>query len=373
MKPTHLDRGCEPETILIVLPTWVGDFVMATPMLRAVRRRYAAARITFLADANLCELIRGGDWMDEVMTWPARSQRGLLRRPYRALVRACRARRFDLAITLANSFRSALIMRLAGARRRIGYDRDGRGMLLTDRVPVRNRMHGGFIPMPLVAYYADLAEAAGCDRPDDRLELFTTADADAVVAARLASNGVVPGVGSCGDPSRGPLVVISPGAKYGAAKCWPPERFAGVADRMIARHSATVVVTCGPGEEAIARAIAAAMEQRALVCDDPPLSLGELKSLIRGSDLLICNDAGPRHIAKAFGVAVVTVFGPTHPEWTATSYAAERIVRIDVDCGPCQQRTCPLGHVKCMTGVTVDAVYDAACTLMTGVGRRVAL
>ena len=89
-----------------------------------------------------------------------------------------------------------------------------------------------------------------------------------------------------------------------------------------------------------------------------------MKSLVRRSDLLLCNDAGPRHFAKAFEVPVVTVFGPTHPEWTATSYEPERIVRIEVDCGPCQQKVCPLGHLKCMTGVTVDMVCDAAGELL---------
>jgi heptosyltransferase-2 len=161
-----------------------------------------------------------------------------------------------------------------------------------------------------------------------------------------------------------------------------PERFAAVADRLMETCGTRVAITCGPGEEPIARAICAAMKDRtapssprsspwegegvsgSLVFDDPVLSLGELKSLIRRCDLLIGNDAGPRHIAKAFGVPVVTVFGPTHPDWTSTDYEDERIVRIDVDCGPCQQRVCPLGHHQCMTGVTVDAVYEAASELL---------
>src|SRR4029079_12906135 len=105
---------------------------------------------------------------------------------------------------------------------------------------------------------------------------------------------------------------------------------------------ATVFITCGPGEEAIAKAISVAMEHAAHAMLDPLLTLGELKSFPRRCDLLICNDAGPRHIAKAFGVPVVTVFGPTHPDWTATKYPDERIVRVDVDCGPCQERVCPL-------------------------------
>ena len=130
-----------------------------------------------------------------------------------------------------------------------------------------------------------------------------------------------------------------------------------------------MLVTCGPGEEAIARAIGEGVPDAARtkchVLDTPRLSLGELKSLIRQADLLVCNDAGPRHIAKAFDVPVVTVFGPTHPDWTWTDYPAERVVRIDVDCGPCQQRLCPLGHHQCMTGVSVEAVYDAAIALLS--------
>ncbi|MCH8744232.1 MAG: glycosyltransferase family 9 protein [Chloroflexi bacterium] len=101
------------------------------------------------------------------------------------------------------------------------------------------------------------------------------------------------------------------------------------------------------------------------LCINPLLTLGQLKSLVARCDLLICNDAGPRHFAKAFNVPVVTVFGPTHPQWTSTSYERERIVRIDVDCGPCQQPICPLGHLDCINGVTVEAVFDACRELLT--------
>ncbi|MHC4698715.1 MAG: glycosyltransferase family 9 protein, partial [Planctomycetota bacterium] len=364
--------------MLVVLPTWVGDFVMATPTLRAIRNRFGGARITFLIEPNLRELVRGGDWMDECVEWPAKDRRMPWHREYRALAADLRRRRLDLAILLPNSARAAMIAFFAKAKRRVGYNRGGRGLLLTDRIPVKNRLdrrarrssayqspkrkrgvdqpvacapgsdswsrhpsrHAGrirnpqsairnpsFLAVPIVEYYADLAEAVGCERPGDRLELFTTPDCDRSVDQRLKSLDVA---------DRHPLVVISPGAKYGAAKCWLPERFAAVGDRLIEERKAAVIVTCGPGEESIARTIGSAMKQRGLVFDDPLLTLGELKSLVNRCDLLICNDAGPRHFAKAFDVPVVTVFGPTHPEWTATSYEAERIVRIDLDCGPCQ-------------------------------------
>ncbi|MGB2987693.1 MAG: glycosyltransferase family 9 protein [Phycisphaerae bacterium] len=389
MKLVHRRGDPDPRSILVILPTWVGDFVMATPTLRAIRTRFANAHITFLVEPNLRDLARGGDWMNECVEWPKKERRSPLHREYRDLVWDLRRRRFDWAVLLPNSLRSALTARLVGAKRRIGFDRDGRGLLLTDRLPVRNRRGsavnkrkvawnsaraeargsnrsshgqtslpmppGRFVPIPLVEYFADLAEAIGCERPGDRLELFTTADCEDSVERRLSLLDIA---------DHRPLVVISPGAKYGAAKCWLPDRFAAVADRLIETEDAAVLVTCGPGEEPIAREIGSAMQRKGHVLDAPRLTLGELKSLVRRSGVLICNDAGPRHFARAFDVPVVTIFGPTHPEWTATSYEAERIVRIDVDCGPCQQRVCPLGHLKCMTGVTVDAVYEAARDLL---------
>ena len=427
MRCIHQPGEADPRSILVVLPTWVGDFVMATPTLRAIRQRFTSAHITFLVEPNLRDLVRGGDWMNECIEWPLRhskASRGSkpartpFYRAYRDLAWDLRRRRLDWAVLLPNSFRSALIARITGAKRRIGYDRDGRGLLLTDRLPVKNRrgrwtgkrqlalsrglqpartsvwandrggnevvhgqtslpmppssletLHrhpdipvppGRFVPIPLVEYYADLAEAIGCKRPDDRLELSTTRDCDESVQDRLASLGVT---------RDQPLVVVSPGAKYGAAKCWMPERFAAVGDRLIESGDAAVMITCGPGEESIAQQIGSAMKRRGVILDGPLLSLGEMKSLVRRCDLLLCNDAGPRHFAKAFDVPVVTVFGPTHPKWTATSYEAERIVRIDVDCGPCQQRVCPLGHLKCMTGVSVDMVFAACKELL---GARVA-
>ncbi len=209
--------------------------------------------------------------------------------------------------------------------------------------------------MPMVEYYADLIESIGCERPGDQLELFVTPDCEESLAGRLAE---------CGVGEADTLAVISPGAKFGASKCWMPEGFAAVADRLIELKGAKAIITCGPGEEPIARQIGAAMRREGLVWDTPLLSLGELKSLIRRCDLLICNDAGPRHFAKAFGVPVVTLFGPTHPDWTATSYADERIVRTDIDCGPCQQKICPLGHHQCMTAITPEIVYQAAAELL---------
>lgn len=396
-----------PHSILVVLPTWVGDFVMATPALRALRTRYPTAHILFLLESNLRDVVQGGDWMNECVEWPPKTRRTPLHRAYRDLVWELRRRRFDWAVLFPNSFRAAMFARLAGARRRIGFDRDGRGFLLTDRIPAPNRVAGparqgnglareghgmevdgpgslhpplpvtvrnaAYRPMPMVEYYAELVGYLDCARPADRLELSTTPNCEAAVEARLrpwiaagdagiaaeANSGAGVRMSDRGIAGDRPLVVISPGAKYGAAKCWFPERFAEVADRMIEGTGAVVAITCGPGEESLAEEIAARMRRRAIVLTDPVLSLGELKALVRRADLLLCTDSGPRHFAKAFGVPVVTLFGPTHPDWTATSHPAERIVRVDLECSPCQQRVCPLGHHECMKRITVDLVLSA--------------
>ena len=379
-----------PKRILVILPTWVGDFVMATPTLRAIRDRFKQAKITFLMVPNLGELVEGGDWMDEVVEWPRRGE--ILRGAQNDVVRdaendavrgaendvlggaqndvvgflklARRLRRcaFDLAVLLPNSFRSGLMAMLSGVPRRVGYDRDARGFLLTDRLPAP-RAKGRAGPHPICRYYGRIAARLGCPEPDDTLELFTTSRCEDSVEQRLVSLGIA---------QRKPLVVISPGASYGAAKLWLPERFAAVADQLSRSLDAAVIVTCGPGEEPIAQRINLAATDRTYLFDDPRLTLGELKALIKRADLLIGNDAGPRHIAKAFNVPVVTVFGPTHQAWTDTSYPDERKVSIRVDCGPCQQKICPLGHHQCMTGVTVKMVYDRCIELLEGRLARLA-
>ena len=158
-------------------------------------------------------------------------------------------------------------------------------------------------------------------------------------------------------------MLLNPGAQYGAAKLWTAEGFAAVADRFVAELGATVLLSATPKERAIVERIRSHMRRPAVDLSVAGMTLGGLKDVVRRCDLMVTNDTGPRHVAAAFGVPVVTVFGPTHPEWTDIYYSAERQVRIDVFCGPCQKKVCPLDH-RCMTGVTPDMVWDAAMQLL---------
>ena len=345
-----LSFGHEPRRILIVLPTWVGDVVMATPVIEAIFKRFPAAEISLLTQRHLHSLLEGSPWVEHCWFWPPRNKTAEAKRAQKTLIADLRERRFDLAIMLPNSLRSAWLCWRSGAKRRLGFNRDGRGILLTDTLPVPNKIPGGYEPMPMVDYYAELAMALGCDHPGDQLTLFTTELCDLAVTERLQQCAI--------DPDK-PLVVISPGANFGASKCWAPERFAAVADQLIEQHGVEIAMSPGPGEEPLAEAIQNAMAHPSALLTAPCLTLGELKSLIKRSVLLLGNDTGPRHFARAFNTSRVTVFGPTERRWTDTSHGGETIIQVDVPCGPCHKKVCPLGHHDCMTLVTVDMVKNA--------------
>ncbi len=332
-----------PDRILLFLPTWVGDCVMATPTFFAIRNRYPSAIITALTMPLLQSLIHDEPWQNEILTWPPKKHWPKLP----ALIRQLRRRKFDLAILFQNSFRSALIAGLAGCKQRIGYDRDGRGFLLTHKIPVP-KTAGQIKPHPICDYYAQLAIATGCDHPGDQLTLTTNPNDDETINQRLRDLNI---------PTDQPKIIISPGASFGASKLWVPERFAQLADRLATEHNAATLITCAPSEDTIANDIARKMTTPAHVINNPHINLSQLKSIVRQANLLVCTDSGTRHIGKAFNIPIVTIFGPTHQEWTDTNYARERKASIPVDCGPCQQKTCPEGHHKCMTDLTVDMVH----------------
>ncbi|GJM26054.1 MAG: ADP-heptose--LPS heptosyltransferase [Phycisphaerae bacterium] len=354
MKPVHSSSQVDPTRIVVFMPTWVGDVVMATPGLRALRNRFADAHITLLTRPNTVAVLEPGTWMDEIITWPkVESRVAKWNEPF-VVGRQLREKGFDWAVLLSNSFRSALTARMARINRRIGYDRDGRGWLLTDRIPPR-RVGKKFEMISTVDYFNELIAALDCPMPTQQMELSVDPGDVEAVESRLREWGIA--------ESR-PLVVINPGASFGPSKLWPPERYGEVAEKLVRDKGASVVVTFGPGERDLALKICDTMTSKAYLVDDPPGTIGQLKALIKRCDILLNNDTGPRHFAKAFGRNVLTVFGSTHVEWTQTDYAKERSVRIPVDCGPCQKKVCPEGHHKCMTGVTSEMVYDAAVELL---------
>lgn len=333
----------QPETILISIPNWVGDVVMATPALDALRRQFPAARITHLMRPYVADVLGSAGLADEFIFWPSgNSPFGLLK-----LIREIRSRSFELGVLLTNSFRSAAVLRLGGVRRRVGYARDGRTWLLNDRLtPIRK--NGEFVPVPALDYYNAIATHVGCTDVRDGMVLATRVEDESAIDGRL---GAI-------DATR-PLVVLNPGANYGSAKCWPPEKYALLADALVDRYNARVVASLGPKEREIASQLAAAVTRKIEIFNEPPLGLGPLKALVRRAQLLITNDTGPRHFAPPFGVPVITIYGSSDPAWTVTRFEKERNVMLNLDCQPCMERVCPLKHHDCMRRLEPELVLKA--------------
>jgi len=335
--------------LAVFLPNWIGDAVMATPALRALRQHFSGARIVAVLKPYVAGVLEGGDWFDEQILFGGNS--GILTTAWQLCRRA-----IDLAILFPNSFRTALVAWFGGCKKRIGCVRYGRGPLLTDRLlPARDRA-GNLLPSPILDVYNRLAEAAGCPPPSRRMQLFTTqrdeADADQVWR-------------QTGLDGRAGVVCLNPGAAFGAAKHWPVEYFAVLARALTDRRGRGVLVLCGPSErDAANRIVALARRPGVHSLADFPVSVGLTKACIRRADLLVTTDSGPRHFAAAFDRPVVTLFGPTHVAWTETDHAKAVHLQVPVPCGPCQKRTCPLGHHRCMEELTPAMVFAAASELL---------
>jgi len=353
----------DPKRILIVQPSWVGDAVMATPTLRAIREHFPGAHISYLMKRYVKPVYTGLPWADRLITYrTGKTTKKAGKGQFFDLAARLRARKFDTAIILPNSFKSALICKMAGIDRVIGYDRDGRGFLLTDKLlPPKDR--GKYVPSPIVKYYMGIAHYLGAAGKDIALQLFVT-DSEAREAMDvLTRSGIDPLLDRPARSGQPPLILLNPGAQYGAAKCWLPENFAALSDRFIEELGAKVVISSAPRERKIVDEILRYAKHPAVDLQKAGLTLGALKEITRRCDLMITNDTGPRHIAAAFDVPVVTIFGPTHPEWTEIYFPKERKVAVKVFCGPCQKKTCPLDH-RCMTQITPRMVYETAIELL---------
>jgi heptosyltransferase II len=338
----------------VFLPHWIGDVAMATPTLRALRR-YAGNGSTLIGimRPHVAPVLEGTTWLDERWFYdPEAADRGI--RFPAVTVRMYKAR-LDAAVLLTNTRLPAIMSWLARARRRVGYVRNRRGAFLTHKLHPRVE-HGRFVPCSTLDYYLDLAYAIGCPEESPRIELATTAEDE------HAADGVWNTLGLKAD---GRVVAFSSSGAFGVAKLWPDEYFSELARRIVQDLDGQVLVLCGPAERDRARGIAARAGLPGVVSlADQQLSIGLSKACVRRSRLLVSTDSGPRHFAAAFNIRAVSLFGPTHPAWGDNHYAGDTILRIPVDCGPCQQRTCPLGHHKCMRDLTVDEVYDAVLKSM---------
>ncbi len=338
--------------LAIFLPNWVGDVVMATPAIRALRDQFAPTRCIAVCRPYVKGVLDGAPWFDDHIyldrqgPWPHR---------WPAVAWQLRREKIDLAVLMPNSFRSSLSAWLGGCQRRIGFRRDNRGWMLTDRLEPITDDAGDYTPSPVIDDYNRLAQAAGCPWPGYRMALYTTPDDEAAADAVYEKLSIEP---------QDELICLNPGAAFGAAKFWPTAHFAKLAQDIVDFRDSKIVVLCGPSEREQARSIVKlAGRPQVVSLADESLSLGLTKALVRRCALLVTTDSGPRHFAAAFDRPVVSLYGPTFIDWTRTYFDKEINLQKQVPCGPCQLRVCPTDHA-CMRLLEPQDVLAAAHRLL---------
>lgn len=319
--------------LLVRATNWVGDAVMSIPALRALREAHPKARITILGRPWVADLYGREPFCDDAIAWRGYSL---------AALRGLRERAFDAALLLQNAFGAAAVTKLAGIPRRVGYARDGRSWLLTDAIAIPRP---GEIPPHESYYYLELLRRAQW------------------IDAPLPPEPFIRLTGYRWTPE--PLVGVSPGAAYGGAKRWLPERFAAAAVRVARETNSSVIVFGTPPERAICARVAAAIAREGVqaVNKAGETSLAGFLDLVSRCRVMLTNDSGSMHIASALGVPTVVVFGATNPVTTGPTGPLARVVREPVACSPCLKRECPIDH-RCMTGVTAERVAAAALDLL---------
>jgi heptosyltransferase II len=342
--------------ILVRGPNWLGDAVMCEPALRGLRKQFPDAQIALLVKPAVADLFVGHPAITDVLTYDTTGRHAGLSGKW-LLAGQLRRQSFDLAVLFQNAFEAAFLTFLAGVPRRYGYATDGRSLLLSDPIAVPDRR----TLVHQVRYYWDLLQPLGLTGAPSAPELVVLPEEEQAMAGRFAQGGLT---------TTDVVVGINPGSTYGGAKRWLHERYAEVTERLCRtiresrEQQVGVVIFGAKGEERLGQEIAARLSSRSLVLSGAT-TIRELMAAVKRCAMLLTNDTGPMHIASAFQVPVVAIFGPTDWRTTSPFGSAHAIVRQPVDCAPCLLRECPIDH-RCMTRVTVDQVYEAATKQVPG-------
>jgi heptosyltransferase-2 len=328
--------------VLVLAPNWLGDAVMATPFLFALRSRLRDRDINLLCRSYVSAVYRRCSAVDHLVEYEKTDgisgALGAIRKDIPSDGR-------DICFVLPRSFSSAMVAFLSGAGRRIGYGGDLRGLFLTDTLP-----KDSYTENHLIDIYLRLVESiGGAEHADSRMP---------VVVPQYTWQERIEELGLEED-----YVVISPGAEYGPAKIWPHERYTALVSRIAAETGRRIVVIGSEGD----RPFGARIIEEAGIEGYNLAGMGDVEDLLcvlRGSSLVIGNDSGPVHLSAAMGRPTVTIFGSTSPEWTAPKGRSTAIVRTGLDCSPCFERGCPHGEARCMLDIDPELVFDTAHRLL---------
>ncbi len=338
--------------VLVWLPSPMGDAVMCTPALRAIRKLITSGKITFIAKPVVRQVLSHSSFNDDWIEYKNKN-------PF-TIAKELKKHEFTHAVLFKNSFASAFAVRLAGIPNRIGYSRENRGFFLTDKLYPEKLDSGKYKPNSMVDYYLAVSSRLGAEIIGRDLELSVNPQDKFSLLEKLPEL----------EKTSGPLIIFVPGGAFGPSKLWPAAKFAQAADKLMEKYNATIAISVAytENEKQIAKNICdlstysthdSKTGGRLISLADRYVSLGELKPLFSMADLVITNDTGPRHIAVALKRNVITLFGPSNPAWTDTGYEKEIKIISNIDCAPCHKKICPKEN-QCMTGIAVEEVLAAA-------------
>jgi predicted lipopolysaccharide heptosyltransferase III len=346
------------ERILIIKLRYIGDVLLATPVIRNLRLHFPRAHLAMMVNAGTDAILRHNRCVDEILTLDREHLKSWnplarLEAPLRYL-RWVRARHFDCVVDLTDADRSALLAYASGARTRVGFIAEGRwrGRLYT------HLARAAFLRQHTVDYQLEAVRALGLEIRSRELELPLASRGEAAAAAWLARQGVGEGA---------PFLAFHPGARWWF-KQWPAEHCAALADRIQAEDGLPVIFLGGTQEQEFLMAVRARMRTQ-FRGDAGGLELLEMAAVLRRARAFVGNDNGPMHIAAALGTPVVALFGPSDPQEWGPRGAGHRVIYKEGYCTPCIHPRCVRGEQNCLRVITVDEVAEAVRAL---IGRAAA-
>lgn len=330
--------------------------MICIPAMREIRRLFPDAVISLLIRPWVRDIYSAVDFIDEIIEYDKegrhRGKSGLFR-----LISELKRRQFDLAVLLQNAFEAAFIAWCAGIPDRIGYARDARSLLLTRPcriAPEVLKVHQGYYYLGMLSSAGLIAEDPWSSNRELDIRIGVRKEDSEAAREMLRASGI-----AAGDT----IIGINPGAYYGPAKRWFPDRYAAVADRLVEEYGARVAIFGSASDLRTAEELQAGMKHKPVILAGRT-TLGQLMGLLKECRLLITNDSGPMHLAAALGVPQLAIFGSTSEVATGPLSRRAVVIKHQVDCNPCFLRECP-SDFACMKNVTTEQVFDAARTMLS--------
>lgn len=343
-------KTLNPKKILVRMPNWIGDLVMGIPVLKDLKEKFPQAELTAMCRASFVDLLKNNSYIDEIFSFKHAKGVFFRREEERNVIRKLHTGNYDLGILLTNSLSSAWTFWQGNVKFRIGYKGDFRASLLTHPMAFpeeREKQH-------LVVTYKKLLEPLEIEISKTSPQLFLSEEDIKEAYSILARHGV---------EKEHQIIGINPGAAYGSAKCWLPERFQEVTQKMLDMDSNIRVVFFGDQNGApLIKTICQNLSSRVLNLAGQT-QLRQLMGLIKICDVFLTNDSGPMHIADALGTPLLALFGSTNPIATGP-FTQKNFLRKEVKCSPCYKRVCPIDF-RCMKGIHTEEVYEKLKELLS--------